>query len=372
MRHESKDEIADGTIARSFEETDALVVDNLWIRSNTKTAKHLVCGVSFQLMRGQCTALLGESGCGKTLSALGILNLVPPSAGKVSQGEIRYDGVDLLRLPQQELRQLRGNRIAMIFQEAQSALNPVLRIGEQLGEVVRTHRGATQKEARLAAIRALKKVHILPAESWVDAYPHELSGGMQQRVLIAMALMCGPDFLLADEPTSSLDVVLQAEIMRYLGSQRREFDIGILLITHDIALVAEHCQQVMVMYRGVLVEKGFTQDILNHPKHPYTLRLLRSHPDWRDIDSEADVEAGEEAQTRATPNDLDLDREADNMACRYRDTCPRVLSICHERVPDWQTLPTQGQFRCWNPLPPGMGLISLSTPTNDELVGEHD
>ena len=368
MLHDGKDEIADGTIARNFDETDALVVDDLWIRANGGATKYLVAGMSFQLMRGQCTGLLGESGCGKTLSALGILDLVPESAGVIAQGAIRYDGVDLLNIPRNQLRQLRGNRISMVFQEAQSALNPVLRIGEQLGEVLRTHRGVTPKEARAAAIRALRKVRILPAESWVDAYPHELSGGMKQRVLIAMALICGPDFLLADEPTSSLDVVLQAEIMGYIARQRRELDIGILLITHDIALVSEHCQQVMVMYQGTLVEKGFTQDVLNHPKHPYTLRLLRSHPDWLDVDAESGTDR--EADADPVPAHDDSEASLNEVACRYRNACPRALSICHERAPDWQTLPSQGEFRCWNPLPPGMGLISLSTPTHDEAVPE--
>lgn len=345
----------------ALSDNDALVIDDLWIRAHAVPDRYLLSGVSLQIVRGQCTGLLGESGSGKTLTALSILDLVPPSAGQIERGEIRYDGVSLLRMPQTQLRQLRGNRIAMVFQETQSALNPVMRIGEQLGEVLQAHRGASRKEARTAAIRALRRVHISPADAWVDAYPHELSGGMQQRVLIAMALLCGPDFLLADEPTSSLDVVLQAQMMRYLAKQRRELDIGMLLITHDIALVAEHCQQFMVMYRGGLVEKGFTQDLLQNPKHPYTLTLLRAHPDW----------SGEGTTEPEVALAREEEETGDWLACRFRDSCSRALSLCHERVPDWQTSPTGGQYRCWNPLPAGSGLIQIASTSARAPESDH-
>ena len=236
-----------------------------------------VDGVSFTLGRGQTLGLVGESGCGKSVTALSVLRLVSPP-GYVEGGEIRLAGRDLLQLPDDEMRKVRGDAVAMIFHEPMTSLNPVLTCGEQIAEAVRLHQGVSSAEARSRAIEMMRHVGIPAPEQRVDEYPHHLSGGMRQRVMIAMALSCNPDVLIADEPTTALDVTIQAQILDLLKRLQDEFHMAVLLITHDLGVVAEVADQVAVMYAGRIVEMSPTADLFARPRHPYTRGLLRSIP----------------------------------------------------------------------------------------------
>jgi peptide/nickel transport system ATP-binding protein len=247
-----------------------------------------VDGVSFEIPRRGTVGLVGESGCGKSVTALSIMRLVAPP-GRVAAGQIRYGGRDLLALPADEMRAIRGNRIAMIFQEPMTSLNPVFTVGDQVGEAVRLHQKKSRREARRIAIEMFRLVGIPSPEERVDAYPHQLSGGMRQRVMIAMALACRPDLLIADEPTTALDVTIQAQILDLLRSLQAELGMSILLITHDLGVVAETCDEVIVMYAGRVVERAPAEELFAHPRHPYTAGLLRSVPHY---DEEMADEAG--------------------------------------------------------------------------------
>lgn len=238
---------------------------------------HAVVGVSFTLAPGRTLALVGESGCGKSLTALSILRLLPPG-GRVIAGHIRFDGRDLLRASEPELCRLRGRDIAMIFQEPQSSLNPLLKVGVQVDEVLRWHKHLPRRVARQSGVELLRRVGLPDPERRYHAYPHELSGGMRQRVLIAAALACEPRLLIADEPTTALDVTVQAQILTLLADLQQRTGLALLLITHDLGVVAQMADTVCVMYAGQIVERGATEDILRAPQHPYTCGLLRSLP----------------------------------------------------------------------------------------------
>jgi oligopeptide/dipeptide ABC transporter ATP-binding protein len=236
-----------------------------------------VDGVSFHLDKGELLALVGESGCGKSITALSIMRLVAPP-GKIVSGEITFDGEDLLSASEERMRAIRGDDIAMIFQDPMTSLNPVYTIGEQISEVLRLHRKLSRKEAHRAAIEAMKEVAIPDAARRAADYPHQLSGGMRQRVMIAMALACDPKLLIADEPTTALDVTIQAQILELLNELRRTRSLGVLLITHDLGVVAETADRVAVMYTGRIVEESSVGELFARPKHPYTEGLLRSVP----------------------------------------------------------------------------------------------
>src|SRR5438128_2443668 len=245
-----------------------------------QTREGLVCaveGVSFYLDRGELLGLVGESGCGKSITALSIMRLVAPP-GKIVAGEILFDGRDLLKLSNAEMRDVRGNDVAMIFQDPMTSLNPVFTVGEQIAEALRLHRKLSRKAARAAAVDAMREVSIPDPELRVNDYPHQLSGGMRQRVMIAMALACDPKVLIADEPTTALDVTIQAQILELLNNLRRTRDLAVLLITHDLGVVAEVADRVAVMYTGKIVEESPVDELFAHPKHPYTEGLLRSVP----------------------------------------------------------------------------------------------
>jgi peptide/nickel transport system ATP-binding protein len=236
-----------------------------------------VDGVSFYLDRGELLALVGESGCGKSITALSIMRLVSPP-GKTVAGEVLFEGRSLLQLSNDEMRGVRGNDIAMIFQDPMTSLNPVFTVGEQIAEALRLHRRLSRKEARAAAIEAMREVSI-PDPAWrANDYPHQLSGGMRQRVMIAMALACDPKLLIADEPTTALDVTIQAQMLELLNELRRSRELAVLLITHDLGVVAEVAERVAVMYTGRIVEESPVDDLFARPKHPYTEGLLRSVP----------------------------------------------------------------------------------------------
>src|SRR5437588_4693307 len=245
-----------------------------------QTREGLVCaveGVSFFIDRGELLGLVGESGCGKSMTALSIMRLVAPP-GKIVAGEIIFDGRNLLKLSNREMRDVRGNDIAMIFQDPMTSLNPVFTVGEQIAEALRLHRGLSRKDARHAAVAAMREVSIPDPDLRANDYSHQSSGGMRQRVMIAMALACDPKLLIADEPTTALDVTIQAQILELLNNLRHTRELAVLLITHDLGVVAEVAERVCVMYTGEIVEESPVDELFARPKHPYTERLLRSVP----------------------------------------------------------------------------------------------
>ena len=259
--------------------TPELLVKNLKI-SFAVLKKELIAvrGISYQLNQGEILALVGESGCGKTVSALSILRLIQEPPGKIMSGEIIFAGKDLLKLKKKELQNLRGKDIAMIFQDPMTSLNPVLTIGEQIIETLLRHTSLSRKKAREKSFRLLEQVEIPSPKQKLDQYPHQLSGGMRQRAMIAMALSCSPRILIADEPTTALDVLIQAQILSLLKRIKNDTQMSILLITHDLGVVAEVAERVMVMYAGEIVESGLVDDIFRSPLHPYTLGLMESIP----------------------------------------------------------------------------------------------
>lgn len=258
--------------------TNLLEVNNLHTYFQTREGLvRAVDGVTFSLDRGELLGLVGESGCGKSITALSIMRLVAPP-GKIVAGEILFEGRDLLKLSNAEMRNVRGNDVAMIFQDPMSSLNPVFTVGEQIAEALRLHRRLSRRDARLGAVAAMREVSIPDAELRAKDYPHQLSGGMRQRVMIAMALACDPKVLIADEPTTALDVTIQAQILELLNNLRSTRELAVLLITHDLGVVAEVADRVAVMYTGQIVEQSPVDDLFARPKHPYTEGLLRSVP----------------------------------------------------------------------------------------------
>ena len=259
--------------------TPELLVKNLKVSFST-SKKELIAvrGISYQLNQGEILALVGESGCGKTVSALSILRLIQEPPGKIVSGEILFAGKDLLKLKKKELQDRRGKDIAMIFQDPMTSLNPVLTIGEQIIETLLRHTSLSRKKAREKSFRLLEQVEIPSPKQKLDQYPHQLSGGMRQRVMIAMALSCSPRILIADEPTTALDVLIQAQILSLLKKIKNDTQMSILLITHDFGVVAEVAERVMVMYAGEIVESGSVNDLFRSPLHPYTIGLMESIP----------------------------------------------------------------------------------------------
>jgi peptide/nickel transport system ATP-binding protein len=301
-----------------------------------------VDGVSFEIPERGTLGVVGESGCGKSVTALSIMRLVATPPGRIASGHIEYAGKDLLALPLDEMRTIRGNRIAMIFQEPMTSLNPVFTVGDQVGEAVRLHQKKSKAEARAVAIEMLRLVGIPSPEERVDSYPHQLSGGMRQRVMIAMALACKPDLLIADEPTTALDVTIQAQILDLLKSLQRELGMSILLITHDLGVVAETCDEVVVMYAGRIVERAPTAALFAQPRHHYTAGLLRSVPTY------GDSEHGARLQEIAgmVPALWDLPK-----GCKFADRCPAVQQKCRDIEPPLVRLDSATHARCHYPLP---------------------
>ena len=237
-----------------------------------------VNGVDFEIRKGETVCVVGESGCGKSVTALSLMHLVQSPPGKIVDGEILMEGKDLLKYSKKEMEQVNGKDVAMIFQEPMTSLNPVLKVGYQIMESILFHTDATKEEARAKALEMIKLVGIPRAEEIMECYPHELSGGMRQRIMIAMALVCNPKLLIADEPTTALDVTIQAQILDLMRKLKSELDMSIMLITHDLGVVAEMADYVVVMYAGNVVEKGKVLDIFQNPMHPYTIGLLKSKP----------------------------------------------------------------------------------------------
>lgn len=280
-----------------------------------------VDGISFTIEEGETFGLVGESGCGKTVTALSLMRLLNGN-GRIVGGDIIFAGRNLLALSEEEMRSLRGEKIAMIFQEPMTALNPVFTVGYQIGEVLEVHRGASRKEARAQAIEMLRLVEIPEPERRVDAYPHQLSGGMRQRVMIAMALICRPQLLIADEPTTALDVTIQAQILDLLGHLQQQFGMAVLFVTHDLGVVAERARRVAVMYAGRIVEQAPADELFLRPLHPYTRGLLRSTPKLGQRLRRLEAIPG------SVPNPLALPS-----GCRFRDRCGYAIARCADVDP---------------------------------------
>jgi peptide/nickel transport system ATP-binding protein len=295
---------------------------------------HAVDRLDLSVAKGATLGLVGESGCGKSVTSLAIMGLLPKSSAEVT-GSIRFDGFDLLKIPDQTLRDLRGDRLAMIFQEPMTSLNPSYSIGEQIIETVVRHRGGSQYKARLRAIELLRWVHIPSPEQRVDDYPHKLSGGMRQRVMIAMALACDPKLLIADEPTTALDVTLQAQILDLMRELKQSSGASIILITHDLGVVAEVCDDVAVMYAGEIVERASVDELFARPQHPYTVGLLGSIPRLdRRIDRLATIEG-------MVPNMSVLPS-----GCRFAARCPFASEICAAAPPPLKLVSPEHWSRC--------------------------
>ncbi|MBX3274091.1 MAG: ABC transporter ATP-binding protein [Sandaracinaceae bacterium] len=301
-----------------------------------------VDGISFELAEKQTLGVVGESGCGKSVTSLSIMRLLPSPPGEIERGAIRFRGRDLVTLPEREMRALRGNEISMIFQEPMSSLNPVQRIGKQIGEAVRQHRGASAKEARARAIEMLSLVGIPAPEKRVDAFPHELSGGMRQRVVIAIALACEPKLLIADEPTTALDVTIQAQILELLGELSARLGMSILFITHDLGVVAELTDEVVVMYAGKIVERAPTAELFAEPAHPYTRGLLASIPGYGAAERSASGRLRLPTIAGMVPDLSRLPR-----GCRYQDRCPLVRERCRESEPPLAPIGARRDVACF-------------------------
>lgn len=295
-----------------------------------------VDGVSFSIDRGELLGLVGESGCGKSITALSIMRLISPP-GQIVDGSISFNGEELISATPARLRELRGNDIAMIFQDPMTSLNPVYSVGDQIAEALRLHRGLSRKEARVAAIEAMREVAIPAPETRVDDYPHQLSGGMRQRIMIAMALACDPELLIADEPTTALDVTIQAQILELLNELRRTRDLAVLLITHDLGVVAEVADRVCVMYTGKIVEEAGVDEIFAAPKHPYTQGLLKSVPKLSSGGQRAEKLSTIEG-TVPTPTELPP-------GCHFAPRCPFKMAECEEgAIPFFKV--GEGKVRC--------------------------
>jgi oligopeptide/dipeptide ABC transporter ATP-binding protein len=281
-----------------------------------------VDGVSFHLKKGELLGLVGESGCGKSITALSVMRLIAPP-GKIVSGEILFDGADLLKLSDQRMREIRGDDIAMIFQDPMTSLNPVFTVGDQIGEALRLHRKLSKQEARKATIEAMSEVAIPDPARRVDDYPHQLSGGMRQRVMIAMALACDPKLLIADEPTTALDVTIQAQILELLDELRKTRELAVLLITHDLGVVAEVADRVAVMYTGRIVEESPVEELFARPKHPYTEGLLRSVP-------KLTLEHVEKKERLETIEGIVPSPTALPAGCHFAPRCPHRMPRCTE------------------------------------------
>ncbi len=293
-----------------------------------------VDGLSYHVNKGECVGLVGESGCGKSASALSILRLIPYPPGVIEGGEILFKGEDLLEVSEERIQEVRGDRISMVFQEPATSLNPVLSIERQLSESLELHRGMKRKEASAESVRLLDLVGIPDAGRRVRDYPHQFSGGMQQRIMIAMALSCTPELIIADEPTTALDVTVQAQILELIAEMRERFGTAVLIITHNLGVVARYVDRLNVMYAGSLVETGPTDEIYANPKHPYTMGLLRSVPR---LDKPRSTEI--EVIEGMPPNLADLP-----VGCPFAERCAFVTDQCRAEKPVLEEV-SEGHFR---------------------------
>jgi oligopeptide/dipeptide ABC transporter ATP-binding protein len=296
--------------------------------------------VSFAVPAGGTVGLVGESGCGKSVTAMTIMRLLSIPPARIEAGAVRLGGTDLLTLPEDAMRRVRGDRIGMIFQEPMTSLNPTFSVGFQIAEVLKLHRGLSTAAAREAAVDILRQVGVGAAERRVAQYPHQLSGGLRQRVMIAMALVCRPALLIADEPTTALDVTIQAQILELLRRLRREMGMAILMITHDLGVVAEFCDEVVVMYAGRVVERAAVAALFARPRHPYTAGLLAATPRLAPRGGKLPTIPGMVPPPGSRGN-----------ACSFAERCPRVLPRCRAERPPLAAISGGHEAACWNPQP---------------------
>jgi peptide/nickel transport system ATP-binding protein len=318
-------------------DNDILKVKNLKTYFYTRhgVAK-AVNGVNFALRRGECLCLVGESGCGKTVTALSILRLVESPPGKIVDGEITYNNLELTKCSAKQLRQIRGKDIAMVFQEAQSALNPVLDIADQITEQIRLHLPVKKTEARIRAMSLLNEMGIPSVDRVMESYPHQLSGGMKQRALIAMSLSCNPQILIADEPTTAVDVTIKAQILDIFRDLKARRQMSILFITHDLAVVAEIGDRAVVIYGGRDVETAPVAEIINNPKHPYTIGLIECLPDVSQTTDRLISIPG------TIPSPMELPR-----GCPFHPRCPKAMEICSQQEPLPVSISDKHQVSCY-------------------------
>jgi oligopeptide/dipeptide ABC transporter ATP-binding protein len=295
-----------------------------------------VDGVDFRLERGRTLGIVGESGCGKSVTALSIMGLVPQPPGRIAGGQVLFEGEDLLKAPAQRLRDLRGDQLSMIFQEPMTSLNPAFQVGEQIAEVLLRHRGLSKKEAQDSSVEMLRRVRIPSPERRARDYPHQLSGGMRQRVMIAMALACNPKLLIADEPTTALDVTIQAQILELMRTLRAELGTATILITHDLGVIAELADEVIVMYAGQVIERCAAERLFAEPQHPYTVGLLGSIPRLH-----------LEQERLAAIEGFVPDASALPEGCRFHPRCPFAIEKCRSEIPVLAEITKDHYAACW-------------------------
>lgn len=315
-----------------------LEVKNLQISFKTFFGEvEAVRNISFNVGKKETVAIVGESGCGKSVTANGIMQLLPMPPAFYKNGEIYFDGENLLDKTEKEMQGIRGERIAMIFQDPMTSLNPTMRVGDQIVEALVKHKGISGKEAEAKALEMLELVSVPQPDRRIKQYPHEFSGGMRQRVMIALAMVCDPQLLIADEPTTALDVTVQAQILDLMKDIQQKFDMSIIIITHDLGVVADIADRVVVMYAGQIIEQGYTHEIFASPKHPYTRRLLESVP-------RLNMKKGEPLNSiDGTPPDLYIPPKG----CPFYDRCHEAMKICKDNMPDFTVHSEEHRSRCW-------------------------
>ena len=314
-----------------------LTVENLRTYFTTRwgTVK-AVDGISFDLRRGETLGIVGESGCGKSVTMLSLMRLIPIPPGRIVSGSIVLDGEDIIPISEQEMAKIRGSKIALIIQDPMTSLNPVFSIGNQVEEAIRIHQDIPKRAVKERALEVLRKVNIPAAEIRAKDYPHQMSGGMRQRVVGAIGISCEPQVLIADEPTTSLDVTIQAQYLKLLKDIQRDSNLSIIFITHDFGIVAKMCDRVAVMYAGRIVEHGSVRDIFNNPSHPYTVALLASVPKMdRDVERLYSIE-GQPPPLHDLP-----------VGCAFADRCPDVMDKCREQYPDSMAVSEGHVASCW-------------------------
>ncbi len=315
-----------------------LTVDNLHVAFKTQTSKlTAVRGVSFELKKGETLAIVGESGSGKSVTAKSIMQLLPSATTEVTKGDIVYNGESLLQMSKRQVTNLRGSEISMVFQDPMTSLNPTMKVGKQIMEGVQRHEQVTKAQARERALDMLKLVGIPQAENRLDNYPHQFSGGMRQRVVIALALACNPKVLIADEPTTALDVTIQAQILDLMKDLQKKTDTAIILITHDLGVVANMADRVAVMYGGKIVEQGTLDEIFYNPQHPYTLGLLQSMPKLNEDRSQPLLPIAGSPPNLATLGE----------GCAFAARCPHTMAVCHTYTPRDIVTETGHTVACW-------------------------
>uniref|UniRef100_UPI000597CCF9 ABC transporter ATP-binding protein n=1 Tax=Thermotoga caldifontis TaxID=1508419 RepID=UPI000597CCF9 len=316
---------------------ELLRVEDLTVKFFTSDGiVHAVDGVSFSVGTEEVLGMVGESGCGKSVTSLAIMRLLPVPPARIVSGKVFFDGKNLLELPEAEMRRIRGNAISMIFQEPMTSLNPVITVGKQIAEAITAHQNVSSEEAKKKAIELLRLVGIPNPEKRYNDYPHQMSGGMRQRAMIAMALACNPRLLIADEPTTALDVTVQAQILDLIAQLKKTFGMSVLLITHDLGVIAEMCDRVIVMYAGQIVEEAPCVDLFESPLHPYTEGLLRSIPK---------LEPGKKPLYTIegnVPNSMDLPA-----GCRFHPRCAYAFDLCREKVPALINVNEHRRVRCF-------------------------